>query len=120
MVKGKKILVIEDGPTLTHGSMTYGAGVIAARNGGAAEIVDPAPYAVASIAATYKKYPNAKGILPAMGYGDKQIILKYRNALTMDDNDYLASIPGMMDSIREGINAPLSECVPLEEVWPDV
>ena len=73
MVKGKKVLVIEDGPTLTHGSMTYGAGVIAARNGGAAEIVDPAPYAVASIAATYKKYPNAKGILPAMGYGDKQI-----------------------------------------------
>ena len=73
MIKGKKVLVIEDGPTLTHGSMTYGAGVVAARNGGADEIVDPAPYAVASIAATYQKYPNAKGILPAMGYGDKQI-----------------------------------------------
>jgi predicted GTPase len=73
MVKGKKALVIEDGPTLTHGSMSYGAGVVAARNVGAAEIVDPSPYAVASIAATYKKYPNAKGILPAMGYGDKQI-----------------------------------------------
>jgi len=73
MVKGKKVLVIEDGPTLTHGSMSYGAGVVAAKNGGVAEIVDPTPYAVASIAATYKKYPNAKGILPAMGYGDKQI-----------------------------------------------
>jgi len=73
MVKGKKALVIEDGPTLTHGSMSYGAGVVAARNYGAAEIVDPTPYAVASIAATYQKYPNAKGILPAMGYGDKQI-----------------------------------------------
>jgi predicted GTPase len=73
MVKGKKVLIIEDGPTLTHGSMSYGAGVVAARNVGAAEIVDPSPYAVASIAATYKKYPNAKGILPAMGYGDKQI-----------------------------------------------
>jgi predicted GTPase len=73
MVKGKKVLVIEDGPTLTHGSMSYGAGVIAARNVGVAEIVDPTPYAVASIAATYNKYPNAKGILPAMGYGDKQI-----------------------------------------------
>ena len=72
-VKGKKVLVIEDGPTLTHGSMSYGAGVVAARNTGAGELVDPAPYAVASIAATYKKYPNAKGILPAMGYGDKQI-----------------------------------------------
>ena len=73
IVKGKKVLVIEDGPTLTHGSMSYGAGVVAARNVGASEIVDPTPYAVASIAATYDKYPNAKGILPAMGYGDKQI-----------------------------------------------
>jgi predicted GTPase len=73
LVKGKNVLVIEDGPTLTHGSMTYGAGVVAARNCGAAKIVDPLPYAVASIAATYKKYPNAQGILPAMGYGDAQI-----------------------------------------------
>jgi len=73
LVKGKKVLVIEDGPTLTHGSMTFGAGVVAAKNAGAAEIVDPFPYAVASIAATYQKYPNAKGILPAMGYGDAQI-----------------------------------------------
>ena len=73
MVKGKTVLVIEDGPTLTHGSMTYGAGVVAAKNCGAARIVDPMPYAVASIAATYKKYPNAQGILPAMGYGDAQV-----------------------------------------------
>jgi predicted GTPase len=73
LVKGKRALVIEDGPTLTHGSMTYGAGVVAARKGGVAAIVDPAPYAVKSIAFTYNKYPNAKGILPAMGYGDDQI-----------------------------------------------
>ncbi|HEX7552412.1 MAG TPA: cyclic 2,3-diphosphoglycerate synthase [Geothrix sp.] len=73
LIKGKNVLVIEDGPTLTHGSMTYGAGVVAAKNCGAAKIVDPLPYAVASIAATYKKYPNAQGILPAMGYGDAQI-----------------------------------------------
>lgn len=73
LVKGKKALVIEDGPTLTHGSMTFGAGVVAAKNVGAAEIVDPTPYAVKSLAATYVKYPNAKGILPAMGYGDAQI-----------------------------------------------
>ena len=73
MVKGKRALVIEDGPTLTHGSMTYGAGVVAARAVGAQEIVDPTPYAVASLAATYRKYPNAKGILPAMGYGDQQV-----------------------------------------------
>ncbi|HNX30630.1 MAG TPA: cyclic 2,3-diphosphoglycerate synthase [Holophaga sp.] len=73
MVKGKNALVIEDGPTLTHGSMSIGAGVVAAKNCGAAKIVDPTPYAVASIAATYKKYPNAQGILPAMGYSDQQI-----------------------------------------------
>lgn len=74
LVKGKKALVIEDGPTLTHGSMSMmGAGVVAARAAGAAAIVDPTPYAVASIAATYQKYPNAQGILPAMGYGDAQV-----------------------------------------------
>jgi predicted GTPase len=73
LVKGKRALVIEDGPTLTHGSMSYGAGVVAAKAAGAHEIVDPTPYAVDSIAATYRKYPNAKGILPAMGYGEHQI-----------------------------------------------
>ena len=73
LVRGKQALVIEDGPTLTHGSMTFGAGVVAARHCGAAGIVDPSPYAVKSIAFTYNKYPNAKGILPAMGYGDEQI-----------------------------------------------
>ncbi len=73
LVKGMRALVIEDGPTLTHGSMSYGAGVVAAKAAGAKTIVDPSPFAVASIAATYKKYPNAKGILPAMGYGDAQV-----------------------------------------------
>jgi len=73
LVKGKRVLVIEDGPTLTHGSMSYGAGVVAAKAAGAHELVDPCPYAVASLAATYRKYPNAKGILPAMGYGDQQV-----------------------------------------------
>lgn len=73
LVKGKKVLVIEDGPTLTHGGMTYGAGMVAARNAGAASVVDPAPYAAGSIAATFENYPNAAGILPAMGYGAEQI-----------------------------------------------
>ena len=73
LVKGKRVLVIEDGPTLTHGSMSYGAGVVAAKAAGAHELVDPTPYAVDSIAATYRKYPNARGILPAMGYGEHQI-----------------------------------------------
>ena len=73
LVKGKRVLVIEDGPTLTHGGMTYGAGIVAARNAGAAEVVDPSPYAMGSIEATYAKYPNARGILPAMGYSAEQI-----------------------------------------------
>jgi predicted GTPase len=72
-IRGKRVLVVEDGPTLTHGGMSYGAGWYAAHDNGAAEIVDPSPYAVGSLAATYAKYPNAKGILPAMGYGDEQI-----------------------------------------------
>jgi predicted GTPase len=73
LVRGKRALVVEDGPTLTHGGMTYGAGWFAARDAGAAEIVDPVPYAVGSIRETYEKYPNARAILPAMGYGEKQI-----------------------------------------------
>ncbi len=72
-VRGARVLVVEDGPTLTHGSMRYGAGVVGARAAGAAEIVDPRPWAVGSIAETYAAYPNAAGILPAMGYGETQI-----------------------------------------------
>jgi predicted GTPase len=71
-IRGKKVLVVEDGPTLTHGEMAYGAGVVAARRFGAAELVDPRPYAVRSIAATFEKYPTTGPLLPAMGYGDEQ------------------------------------------------
>jgi len=71
-IVGKKVLVIEDGPTLTHGEMSYGAGIVAARRFGAAEIVDPRPYAVRSIRATFEKYPSTGPLLPAMGYGDSQ------------------------------------------------
>lgn len=69
-IRGKRVLVVEDGPTLTHGEMKYGAGWIAARRFGAAEIVDPRPYAVGTIHETYVKYPGTGNILPAMGYGD--------------------------------------------------
>ena len=72
-IRGKRVLVIEDGPTLTHGGMTYGAGVVAAQRFGAAELVDPRPYAVRSIADTFKKYPHTGALLPAMGYGDQQV-----------------------------------------------
>ncbi len=73
LIKGKRVLVIEDGPTLTHGDMKYGAGTIAAQRLGASEIVDPRPYTVDSITATFKKYPNIGILLPAMGYGEKQM-----------------------------------------------
>jgi predicted GTPase len=70
---GQRVLVVEDGPTLTHGEMAYGAGVVAARRFGAAEIIDPRPYAVGSIVETYAKYPTTGRVLPAMGYGAQQI-----------------------------------------------
>jgi predicted GTPase len=72
-VAGRRVLVVEDGPTLTHGGMRYGAGSVAAKRARAAEIVDPSAYAVGSIADTYAKYPNARGILPAMGYDAHQV-----------------------------------------------
>ncbi|NLG97579.1 MAG: GTPase [Chloroflexi bacterium] len=72
-IYGKRVLVIEDGPTLTHGEMAYGAGWVAAQRYGAAEIVDPRPFAVGSIDATYKKYPKTGLVLPAMGYGDEMV-----------------------------------------------
>ncbi len=73
LIKGKRVLVVEDGPTLTHGEMEYGAGMIAAIKHGASEIIDPRPYTVNSITDTYKKYPKIGKLLPAMGYSDQQI-----------------------------------------------
>jgi predicted GTPase len=72
-IEGKRVLAIEDGPTLTHGEMTYGAAVLAARANGAAELVDPRPFAVGSIARTLEEWPHIQGLLPAMGYGDEQM-----------------------------------------------
>jgi len=72
-IRGKKVLVVEDGPTLTHGGMAYGAGVVAAEKFGATELVDPRPYTVKSITETFEKYPDIGLLLPAMGYGNKQI-----------------------------------------------
>ncbi|MBE3109269.1 MAG: GTPase [Acidobacteria bacterium] len=71
-ITGKRVLVIEDGPTLTHGGMKYGAGIVAARKYGAAEIIDPRPFAVGTIKKTFEKYSHLDNVLPAMGYGDKQ------------------------------------------------
>ena len=73
VIKGKRVLVVEDGPTLTHGEMEFGAGTVAAMNYGAAELVDPRPWTVKSITSTYEKYPKIGVLLPAMGYGDDQV-----------------------------------------------
>jgi len=72
-IQGKRVLAIEDGPTLTHGGMQFGAAVLAARLHGAAELVDPRPWAVGEIAETFQHYPNTGALLPAMGYGDAQV-----------------------------------------------
>jgi predicted GTPase len=73
IIRGKRVLVIEDGPTLTHGERKIGAGIVAARRFGAAEIIDPRPYAVGRLAETYRIYPDVGPLLPAMGYGEEQI-----------------------------------------------
>ncbi len=85
-IKGKRVLVIEDGPTLTHGEMPYGAGVVAAWQFGAKEVIDPRPWAVGSIKETFEKYPKVGVLLPAMGYGPEQIrdLEKTINAVDCD------------------------------------
>src|SRR4029450_2345033 len=71
-IAGKRVLAIEDGPTLTHGEMTYGAAVLAAKANGAAALVDPRPFAVGSIKHTFEEWPHVTDLLPAMGYGQRQ------------------------------------------------
>src|SRR6185369_11881442 len=72
-IRNSRVLVIEDGPTLTHGNMQYGAGVLAAEKFGAREIIDPRPYTIGSIAETFEHYPKIGSLLPAMGYGPEQM-----------------------------------------------
>jgi predicted GTPase len=72
-IRGRRVLAVEDGPTLTHGEMKYGAGVLAAQKFGAAEVLDPRPWAVGSIADTFARYPGIGPLLPAMGYGEQQV-----------------------------------------------
>src|SRR3954471_3450926 len=85
-ISGKRVLAIEDGPTLTHGEMSYGAAVLAAKAGGAAELVDPRPFAVRSIKETFAKYPHVTQLLPAMGYGRKQME-ELRETIARSDAD---------------------------------
>ena len=92
LVKGKRVLVVEDGPTLTHGEMPYGAGVVAARQCGAAELIDPRPYAIGSIRGTFEHYPHIGSLLPAMGYSAIQRHeLEETNKRTPCDLDQVAT-----------------------------
>lgn len=85
-IRGKRVLVVEDGPTVTHGGMTYGAGVIAAEKFGAGELVDPRDWAKGEIWEAFEKYPDIGTLLPALGYGDKQVkdLQKTINAIPCD------------------------------------
>jgi predicted GTPase len=85
-IAGKKVLAVEDGPTLTHGEMTYGAAVLAAKAHGAAALVDPRPFAVGSIARTFEEYPHVAELLPAMGYGRRQME-ELRETIARSDAD---------------------------------
>jgi predicted GTPase len=85
-IRGKRVLAVEDGPTLTHGEMTYGAAVLAAKQYGAAELVDPRPFAVGSIQKTFAQYPHVAELLPAMGYGRKQME-ELRETIARSDAD---------------------------------
>jgi predicted GTPase len=105
-ILGKRVLVIEDGPTLTHGGMAFGAGWVAARRFGAAEIVDPRPYAVGSIIETYQKYPNTGEVLPAMGYGKVQIRELEKSINNADVDLVIAATPIDLNRIIK-INKPI-------------
>jgi predicted GTPase len=120
LIRGKRVLVIEDGPTLTHGGMTYGAGWFAAKEAGAAEIIDPKPFAVGSIKATYESYPNAGQILPAMGYGEAQI--KELEA-TINATDAEVVVEGTPIELRRilSVDKPIANVsYELEELEPGV
>ena len=118
LIDGKRALVVEDGPTLTHGGMSYGAGYLAAKNAGASEIVDPFPYAVGSIRETYEVYPNARGILPAMGYGDQQIQDLQQTIAAADADVVVEGTPINLKRILE-IDKPIANVTyELEELEP--
>jgi len=106
VIKGKRVLAIEDGPTTTHGGMPFGAGVMAARLSGAAELVDPRPWAVGEIAETFERYPDVGPLLPAMGYGEQQIRDLETTVNAVDCDLVLVATPIDLTRLIE-INKPL-------------
>ena len=106
IIKGRKVLAVEDGPTVTHGGMAYGAAVIAAQKHGSSAIVDPRPFAVGSIKETFKKYPDIGNLLPAMGYDQKQI-LELEETINQTDCDVVIIGTPIDLSKRIKINKPV-------------
>jgi predicted GTPase len=106
-IKGKRVLVIEDGPTVTHGEMTFGAGMIAAKNAGAKAIIDPRPFAVGSIKATFEKYSHLENVLPAMGYGDKQVDELEKTINASDCDIVVSGTPIDLKRILKNVNKPI-------------
>ena len=119
-IKGKRVLVVEDGPTLTHGGMSYGAGWFAARRAGAAEIVSAKPWAVGTIKETYEKFPNAGKILPAMGYGEAQI-RELEETINATPVDVVVEGTPIQLSRVINVNKPIVDVTyELEEIEPGV
>ena len=105
-VQGRKVLVIEDGPTTTHGDMPWGAGYVASRRAGAVEIVNPRPYAVGEIAEVFDRYPNLGPVLPAMGYSKHQIEALARTIERVPAEVVVAATPIDLESLV-GIDKPV-------------
>ena len=106
-IKDKRVLVIEDGPTVTHGEMTFGAGMIAAKNAGAKAIIDPRPFAVGSIKATFEKYSHLENVLPAMGYGDRQVEELEMTINASDCDIVVSGTPIDLKRILKKVNKPI-------------
>jgi predicted GTPase len=105
-VRDRRVLVVEDGPTTTHGDMTYGAGYVAATRAQAAEIVDPRPYAVPEIAAVYQRYPHIGAVLPAMGYFPAQLKALQQTINNADVDVVVAATPSNLSSLIK-VNKPI-------------
>ncbi len=106
-INGKRVLVIEDGPTVTHGEMTFGAGMIAAKNAGAKDIIDPRPFAVGTIKATFQKYSHLEKVLPAMGYGSKQVSELEQTINASDSEIVVSGTPIDLTRVLGNVNKPI-------------
>ncbi len=115
-MRGKRVLVVEDGPTLTHGEMTYGAGMIAARQYGAAETVDPRPWVTGEIAETFARYPGIGTLLPAMGYGEAQMKDLERTINAVDCDIVLVATPIDLGALLKLDKPALRAGYELEEI----